>query len=279
MLEPATLDAAAVRSETPCGDGVMVWRAWGAGPPLVLLHGGSGSWRHWMRNIPVLARTRRVLAPDLPGLGDSASPPSPWSPESIAAIVAGGLADLLGEAGACDLAGFSFGSIIAGHLAALRPALVRSLTLVGAGALGLPRSPTPLQSVREKTGAAREAAHRANLASLMFADPAKIDAQALRIQDWNTRHARVRSRGLAESGSLRDALRHVRARLAAIWGERDAVSWPHIEARVAVLRALHPEVAIRILPGAGHWVAYEAADAFNAAFAELLGAAASRPAR
>ena len=31
----------AVRAETPCGAGSLVWRAWGRGRPLVLLHGGS----------------------------------------------------------------------------------------------------------------------------------------------------------------------------------------------------------------------------------------------
>ena len=36
--------AEAERVETPCGDGTLVWRRWGSGPPLVLLHGGYGSW-------------------------------------------------------------------------------------------------------------------------------------------------------------------------------------------------------------------------------------------
>ncbi len=45
------LDAAATRQETQLGTGRMVWRSWGSGPALVLLHGGSGSWRHWVRNI------------------------------------------------------------------------------------------------------------------------------------------------------------------------------------------------------------------------------------
>ena len=38
----AGVAAKAERLETPCGDGVMVWRVWGSGPPLVLLHGGYG---------------------------------------------------------------------------------------------------------------------------------------------------------------------------------------------------------------------------------------------
>ena len=55
----ATVDAlarTARKLETSCGDGAMVWRVWGAGEPLVLFHGGSGSWTHWIRNIPELSR-------------------------------------------------------------------------------------------------------------------------------------------------------------------------------------------------------------------------------
>ena len=49
----AGVDAEGQRIETPCGDGSLVWRVWGSGPPLILLHGGYGSWTHWIRNVPV----------------------------------------------------------------------------------------------------------------------------------------------------------------------------------------------------------------------------------
>ena len=73
------LRAWAQRVETPCGEGAMVWHAWGdpAAAPVVLLHGGAGSWTHWVRNItPLVAAGRRVWVPDLPGFGDSAPPPT-----------------------------------------------------------------------------------------------------------------------------------------------------------------------------------------------------------
>lgn len=43
----------------------------GEGPPVVLLHGPMGNAAHWMRIIPELVATRRVIAPDLPGHGAS----------------------------------------------------------------------------------------------------------------------------------------------------------------------------------------------------------------
>ena len=64
--------AEADRIETPCGDGMMVWRRWGSGPPLVLLHGGYGSWMHWVRNVLPLAR--RLMRSDTnPTQGQSLS--------------------------------------------------------------------------------------------------------------------------------------------------------------------------------------------------------------
>jgi pimeloyl-ACP methyl ester carboxylesterase len=43
----------------------------GNGPPVVLLHGPGGYAAHWMRVIPGLVATHRVVAPDLPGHGAS----------------------------------------------------------------------------------------------------------------------------------------------------------------------------------------------------------------
>jgi pimeloyl-ACP methyl ester carboxylesterase len=40
--------------------------------------------------------------------------------------------------------------------------------------------------------------------------------------------------------------------------------------RLDIMRRHHPELAVRLIEGAGHWVAYEAASQFNAAFLELL---------
>ncbi len=43
----------------------------GEGAPMVLLHGPGGNATHWMRVIPQLATTHRVVVPDLPGQGES----------------------------------------------------------------------------------------------------------------------------------------------------------------------------------------------------------------
>lgn len=258
------------RAETPCGGGSLVWRAWGRGRPLVLLHGGSGSWRHWLRNIGVFARDRLVICPDLPGLGDSDLPPEPASPESIAAILEHGLRMLLPGGKGYDLAGFSFGALCAGHLAALDQDGCRSLTIVGAGALGFARSPTELVKVRHLEGVAREEANRHNLAALMFADASRIDEAALAMQDLHTRRARFKSRGWANTDSLKQAILRSRAPLGAIYGDQDAIARPYVPLRLDLVREMRPDARTELIAGAGHWVAYEAADAFNAALARIL---------
>jgi pimeloyl-ACP methyl ester carboxylesterase len=46
----------------------------GSGPPLVFVHGLSGSWQNWLLQIPEFASDHRVIAVDLPGFGESGMP-------------------------------------------------------------------------------------------------------------------------------------------------------------------------------------------------------------
>ena len=102
----AEIDARASRRFTPVGaNEKIIWRIWGQGFPLVLLHGGSGGWNHWIRNIEVLARHYQVVIPDLPGLGESGNAPQPVTPSVIAEALASGL-DELGLSKNYALAGF-----------------------------------------------------------------------------------------------------------------------------------------------------------------------------
>lgn len=262
--------SAARRTETPCGDGTLVWRAWGQGRPLVLLHGGSGSWRHWLRNIPDFARDRLVICPDLPGLGDSAMPPMPATPETIAPILLEGLRLVLPDSPGYDLAGFSFGALCSGHLAALDHERCLSLTVIGAGALGFERSPTTLVKVRHLEGTGRDEANRHNLAALMVADATRIDDVALAMQDLHTRRARFKSRGWANTDSLKQAIARSRAPLATIYGELDAIARPNVALRLDLIRSMCAGATAESIPGAGHWVAYEAPELFNAALRRVL---------
>jgi pimeloyl-ACP methyl ester carboxylesterase len=264
------LEGAARRSETPCGDGTMVWRGWGQGPAVLLLHGGAGSWRHWARNLEALATDHTVLAPDLPGLGDSAQAPDPVGAEAIADLVFRGLKEFLEPDAQVHIAGFSFGAVIAGLVAALAGDRVRSLTLIGAGGLGPPNRSVKLVKVRDKTGGDRLAAHRENLLAMMLAAPACVDALALEIQEQHSRLTRLNSGFMWISPVLHEALPRVHGRVHALWGEHEMDDQALLDARIGLLREARPDAAVAVIPGAGHWLFYEAADLFNGKYRQIL---------
>jgi len=264
------LDRTAQHWETPCGDGRMVWRGWGRGPAVLLVHGGAGSWRHWVRNLGTLTDGHTVMAPDLPGLGDSARAPDPISAESVAAIVGQGLDKVIGSDAAVHIVGFSYGGVIAGAVAANAADRVRSLTLIGTGGLGPPNRSVELVRVRDKTGAERLAAHRDNLLRMMLADPANVDALALEIQEQNTSRARLNSGFMWMSRVLHEALPRVHGHVHAFWGEHEMADRAMLDVRMALLRQARPDVEIEVIPQAGHWVFYEAAERFNAALLRIL---------
>ncbi len=260
----ARLESTSRKVLTPCGDGNMVWRVWGSGSPLILLHGGYGSWTHWLRNIEILQKTYCIVAPDLPGLGDSDKPPEPHGYESIARIVADGILRIFPESRPIPLVGFSFGSMVGTFAAAMLKDRLSSLTLVGTSGFG-PRPP-PVDLGRrtpKMTPAELAALQRDNLAKFMFADPRKIDEMAVHLQVENTGRARVKSRALVRTDSLLKPLSEVTARINSIWGDRDRAAGDFLPERVTILRGIQPDAQIGLIPGAGHWVQYEAAGEFN----------------
>jgi pimeloyl-ACP methyl ester carboxylesterase len=271
----ARAEAAATVRTTAMGppDRRVAWRLWGEErlPALVLLHGDFGSWTHWIRCIAPLARRCRVVVPDMPGYGDSGALSEPWGPEDMAGALAAGLAQLLPPR-AYRLAGFSFGGIVAGHLAATEGERVEALALLGPGGLGLPRPALPPLRRPDRGMAPGEVlmVHRHNLAALMLADPERADALALHVQSENARRARARAGDIPAGDALLRALPRLRApRLLGLWGERDVWAQP-VHAREEVLRRLRPDVDFRTIPGAGHWTPYEAPGAVVTALLDLL---------
>jgi pimeloyl-ACP methyl ester carboxylesterase len=265
--------------ETACGDGKMVWHLWdlsgGSAPVAVLFHGGAGSWRHWIRTIPALVPTYRVLVPDLPGLGESDFPPDGDNAGAIAAIVADGIDAIVGADTTYDVVGFSFGGTMAACVGALRGKRVRSVTILGSSGVGAIGSAVKLEKVRHLQGQERYETHRTNLGRLMIADPAKIDDLAIVIQDWNTVRSRLRTPAISRGGAIMRAIDQLQSPLNGMWGEFDAPANPKGPERVAMLRAHRPEADIRLIPKTGHWAAYESADMVNATLLEML--ARTRP--
>ena len=268
----ADIESRAEIRRTPCGTGSMVWRIWGRGAPLALLHGGYGSWTHWIRNVEPLGKHYRVLVPDLPGLGESEMPPEPDRPEKITEIVTSGLLSLLEAGETADIAGFSFGGLIGGLAAEKIATRAHTLVLVGSGGLGIRRgAPIELVTWRDLPDeAARRVAHLENLAILMIADRANIDDLAVYLQVRNATRARLRSRVLSRVPALPTAIPRMSAKLHGLWGEHDITAQGVLGDIRRLLQKLQPGAGFTVIPRAGHWVQYEAADEFNAAILGLL---------
>ena len=266
------------RFETPCGAGRMVWHAWGQGScdpalaPLVLLHGGSGSWTHWLRNIACLVDAGRwVLVPDLPGFGDSALPAHGTDADAIPEPLAHGLQCLVGGR-ACDLVGFSFGGMVAGMLAAAIPARVARLVLVGAPGLGIaPEKAIRLNAWRHLLDAGqRTEVHRRNLAALMLHHPASITATALRLHEANVQRDRMKGRSLSRTDVLARALLQLRCPVSAIYGAEDALYRGQMHRLEPALGNAPGFRSLTLIEDAGHWAQFERPQTFNAALLAVL---------
>ena len=122
----------AERLETRFQNATTVWHAWGQAdqPTVVLLHGGSGSWTHWVRNIaPLRDAGWRVLVPDLPGFGDSDLPEGCTDTTDLPPHLHQGLQQLK-PLGPVSLVGFSFGGMTAALWLAAHPEDAQALVLV-----------------------------------------------------------------------------------------------------------------------------------------------------
>lgn len=274
--DPATLvgeiEERGRRVETPCGEGVMVWRIWGddrGGVPLVLGHGAQGAWSHWIRNIDALAGTgRMVIAADLPGHGDSADPATP-DHAGISAALTEGLGQILGGGRTVDLLGFSFGGVAFAYFASLHPEWVRRLILIGCGGLDTPPGQIDLRRVAGLEGEARQAALKANLLGLMLHHPESADDLAMHLLVRNARRSAINPQALVLPDRLAAVLPKVSVPVDAIWGAFDRPHpAPHLQE--AVLRRSHPDADFRVIEDAGHWAMYERPDTFNETLLAML---------
>lgn len=276
LTDLQALQAASTVLHTPCGDGTLVWHAWGSGPPVVLLHGGAGSWTHWARNIGALVQAgHRVLAADMPGFGDSAEPPDGHDADVLPHWLEQGLQALIGDA-PVHLVGFSFGGLVAGLWAQAHPARARRLVLVGAPALSeAPMAPLPLRAWdTAPPGERRDALHSHNLGVLMLSRAEAIDALAVALHGANIERDRMRRRRLMRTDLLRRTLPHLQCPVHGLWGDDDVLYRGRLQVVREALALAPAGGTLQFIAGAGHWVAYEAADAFNAALVALLDDAA-----
>lgn len=260
----AALEERAQRHRVGFEGGAVAWRCFGEGVPLVLLHGGHGSWLHWACNIAALAEHHEVWVPDLPGYGASSTPARPTL-DAIVEATSSTLDALVGAGTSIGLAGFSFGGLVAAHLA-LHRGRVTGLALLGPAGHGGPRRPRgALLSWREayerQDAEALRDIMRHNLLMHMLHDPEAAGEAALAIHTAACIETRFRSKPISRSGGLAECLSRFDGSLFLVWGEHDVTVHP--EQAGEALVAGRGNGRTLIVPGAGHWVQFERAGAVN----------------
>jgi len=264
----------------------VAWRDFGAGEPLVLMHGGAGLWDHWVLNVDALAASFRVIALDLPSYGDSDRVEWDISVDDYLRVTADAVAEICGSAPRIHLAGFSFGGAVAAVAVALGPC-AGSLSMTGGAGYGSPagKRTFTLESHRrlaERLGRALteaelRAMHADNLAKLMIWDRAKIDDWAIDMQFRNVRRTRFDSRRISWADDTPRLIGRLTCPVKVIYGEHDASTIPPIAERLEMCRAARPDVETHIIPDCGHWAMYEAPEVLNALLLDFHGRSKGKP--
>jgi len=117
----------------------VIYHTAGSGAPVVLIHGMVNSSRHWREVALALADRHTVIAPDLIGHGDSATPRGDYSLGAHAASIR----DLLAVLGVerATIVGHSLGGGVAMQFFYQFPSRTERLVLISSGGLGREVSP------------------------------------------------------------------------------------------------------------------------------------------
>jgi pimeloyl-ACP methyl ester carboxylesterase len=255
-------------SAPPPVDGFTPAHRGGAGPPLVLLHGITDTWRTWELVLPALERRHDVLAPTLPGHAGGPPLGEDAGPEALAAAIERAM-DAAGLATA-HLAGNSLGGYLALVLAARgRAESVTAIAPAGGWARGDRSWAATLDRIERINEGARALAPHADA---IAASPEgrrratmMVAAHGERLPPALVAHM-IRGAAACEGLAALDAAARrggwpldvaaIACPLRIVWGTEDRLlPWPSAAAR---WRAELPHAEWVEVPGAGHAVQLDA---------------------
>lgn len=257
--------------------------------PVLLLHGGGTdhAWLSWEETVPaLLAAGYRIIAPDLPGYGESPAAAWPSTRPHLSQAVSGLMAAL--KLPPAALVGVSMGGSLALAQALEQPASVRGLVLVGSYGLARwaphHRLARWLTRLPGSTGGANPLLARSPLAvrwtlPFILRNPAAITpALVAQVQDALSnpasaqafaqfQRAELRPDGLATD--FRERLPELRVPVLIVHGDRD-IGVPLAAAQDAAQRI--PGAELQVFRGAGHWTQRDQPSQFNYELLRFLGA-------
>ncbi len=218
----------------------------------MLIHGLGGSSDWWRRNVDALAREHTVIAVDLVGFGRSRffarRSALPMRFADTAALLARWIESSFD--GPVHVVGNSMGGHTAIHLAARRPDLVRSLTLVNSTGIPFELTAGPhVENLLIPRGA------------LSFTTILARDA----FRSGPTSIALAFARVLRDDA--RPLLKSIRVPTLLLWGEHDPLV-PLTYARQ--IAEIVPSARLVVVPDAGHIPFWENAEFFNRALLDFL---------
>jgi len=210
----------------------------GAGEPLLLLHGltGTGADFQHVFDLDALAETHRVILPDARGHGRSSGPTDDFSFRRCAEDVVA-LLDALGVERACAV-GVSLGAKTLLHVATAHPARLRAMVLVSAA----PRFPEPTRALFR---AAASLPHSPEEWAAMRAAHVHGDAQIAALWQLPRRFAE----DATDMSFTPDRLAAITAQTLVVSGDRDPL-YP-VELAVELYRGI-PRASLWVVPGGGH---------------------------
>ncbi len=244
-------------------------------PALVVVHGIGASKDHWPRLAALLADRVRVVAPDLPGFGES-DPGGDLSMGGQAETVAA-LLDALGL-DRVHLAGSSMGGRVAAEIARRHPDRLRSLWLLApAGAEGDQPSEM-IEGLLAGRGIplfARTPDEYARSVAFSMRQPPDIPRAALRVLAAESAATYDRTMAVflqmsaefATGPTTEDLLAGLDLPTLISWGDQDRVLHPSGAATIA---AGIPDATVHRLPEVGHLPMMEAAEESAEVFRAFL---------
>jgi pimeloyl-ACP methyl ester carboxylesterase len=230
----------------------------GKGPPVVLVHGFTGTIeRSWINTgiLPDLARDYRVIALDLRGHGRSGKPRDPRAYDGLALDVIRLLDHL--RIDRAHVVGYSLGGIIAIKLLTTHPHRFRSAVLGGA-AYRRSRSAASDHATEIAAREIESGVYRALVVSTAPTDEPAPSEEAIR----------ARSREIAASADVRAHAALMRARRALLVADADiaALRVPALAVvgaadpalpRVRAMQKRWPGLRLEVVPGAAHPTVHE----------------------